>query len=204
MSRSTKAAMREHILDCARELFALHGLNKTTRRHIARKAGLDRASELRRHFDTKEEIYAAVVQRYGKELFADLENAVNAADTAEAKLQAFVSTRYRFIRKITVTTPAILEQGPTMFPLIIRSLREYRWKMQELLESVFRVGVDAGDFELENIELLSRAMLQSLRGMDSAMVYDGEEAGLEAAQLELVRAIVHGIRRRADWQVPPP
>ncbi len=60
-SNST-AATRERILDAAEALFAEHGLAGTAVRDIARDVGLTAAS-LYNHFDGKQDLYEAVLER---------------------------------------------------------------------------------------------------------------------------------------------
>jgi AcrR family transcriptional regulator len=59
---SGSAETRERILDAAEALFAEHGLAGTAVRDIARDVGLTAAS-LYNHFDGKQELYEAVLER---------------------------------------------------------------------------------------------------------------------------------------------
>lgn len=52
---------REHILTCARELFALNGLDRTSVRSVAAAAGVD-ASLVHHYYGTKQQLFAAAIQ----------------------------------------------------------------------------------------------------------------------------------------------
>ncbi|MFN6962351.1 MAG: TetR/AcrR family transcriptional regulator [Pyrinomonadaceae bacterium] len=53
---------REHILEAAVNLFARHGFSGTTTKEIARAAGVSEAMVFR-HFETKEALYGAIIDR---------------------------------------------------------------------------------------------------------------------------------------------
>ncbi|MDC8985466.1 TetR/AcrR family transcriptional regulator, partial [Mycobacterium marinum] len=52
---------REHILTCARELFALNGLDRTSVRSVAAAAGVD-AALVHHYYGTKQQLFAAAIQ----------------------------------------------------------------------------------------------------------------------------------------------
>jgi TetR/AcrR family acrAB operon transcriptional repressor len=81
MARRTKeeaAATRDRILDAAEQLFAEHGVSRTTLQHIATAAGVTRGA-IYWHFDDKVALFNAMIER----VVMPLEVALQEMDTAD-------------------------------------------------------------------------------------------------------------------------
>jgi AcrR family transcriptional regulator len=65
-TRPTREERREHIIDAAIELFSTSGFAGTTTRRLAEAVGISEAA-LYLHFDTKEELYQAIIRRKARE-----------------------------------------------------------------------------------------------------------------------------------------
>ena len=83
------------ILEAAREVFAAEGLEGASLRAIALQAGYTPAA-LYFHFDSKEAIYAEVLQGSLAALGRHVDEAVAGAQGAEAKLRAAAMAFFRF------------------------------------------------------------------------------------------------------------
>ena len=68
---------REHLLDCAEELYAAHGVGGVSLRAIQAAAGLSVGS-LRYHFKTEDDLVAAVMERRVEPLMTRLEQLLEA------------------------------------------------------------------------------------------------------------------------------
>lgn len=81
MARRTKeeaAATRDRILDAAEQLFAEHGVSRTTLQHIATAAGVTRGA-IYWHFDDKVALFNAMIER----VVSPLEVALGEMDTID-------------------------------------------------------------------------------------------------------------------------
>jgi TetR/AcrR family acrAB operon transcriptional repressor len=81
MARRTKeeaAATRDRILDAAEQLFAEHGVSRTTLQHIASAAGVTRGA-IYWHFDDKVALFNAMIER----VVMPLEVSLSRMDTAD-------------------------------------------------------------------------------------------------------------------------
>jgi AcrR family transcriptional regulator len=92
------------ILDAAEELFSVHGLYGVTLRDIASKADVDTAL-LHYYFDSKDNIFRAVVARRGDVLGAEVTRELNAYEaqagdnlTLEGIIAAYVRPLFRYNR----------------------------------------------------------------------------------------------------------
>jgi AcrR family transcriptional regulator len=105
-----KTATPERLLDAAEEVFAASGFATATLADIAARAGIRRPSLLY-HFETKEALYAATVQRCFARLRGGLIEAMHTGGDFEARLVATVAGYADF-----------LAQHPAAARLILREL----------------------------------------------------------------------------------
>ena len=84
----TPPVTRDRILDVAEALFAQHGFSGTSMREIAAQAGLTAAS-LYNHFDGKDDLYSAVLQR-GIRPLIDLMRRLADSEGGEAATDALI------------------------------------------------------------------------------------------------------------------
>jgi AcrR family transcriptional regulator len=103
-------ATPERVLDAAQEVFADAGLAAAKLADIAERAGIRRPSLLH-HFETKEALYAATVQRCFARLRTGLLEAMHTDGGFERRLVATVAGYAEF-----------LEANPTVARLILREL----------------------------------------------------------------------------------
>lgn len=83
MKRLPAAKRREQLLDCAMELFARVGYARATTAELARKAGVTEPI-IYRHFDSKKDLFVALIMRTAKRTLQHWENRLaDAADPPE-------------------------------------------------------------------------------------------------------------------------
>lgn len=92
-----KAERREAILNIAQQSFLDQGFDRTTMSGIAEAMGGSKGT-LWSYFDSKEELFAAVIDRAAEHFRTDLTGALDPRGKPEAGLRRFGET---FIRKIT-------------------------------------------------------------------------------------------------------
>lgn len=187
---------RERIIECARRSFSQSGVINTRMRDIAKQVGLKR-STIFRYFDSKEQLFAAVIRRESEALVDELYRAVDECDGAEAKLWAFIETRVTFMQRLAELNHVMVSEIPLIQPLVTNIFKDYRVQMHELLERVLRSGIASGEFQINDVVALSRGILLFMRGIDSAILYESEMAGLEHAQRKMIDTILSAIRVRA-------
>jgi AcrR family transcriptional regulator len=88
MPPETQPVTRDRILDVAEDLFARHGFSGTSMRDIAGEAGLTAAS-LYNHFEGKDDLYGAVLQR-GIRPLIDLMQRLAESEGGEAATEAVI------------------------------------------------------------------------------------------------------------------
>ena len=126
MSRTNtvESSPRERILEAAEELFAKRGYSGVGMSVIAETVGLGK-STLFHHFRTKEQLYAASVERVLREVEVELTRQMALGGTAVERLDRWVDSLIE-----------LLASTPTHARLLLRSLFEDDDRSSELPEQV--------------------------------------------------------------------
>lgn len=86
---------REGILEAARLAFSEAGYRDVSLKSIATRAGVSKAL-LYEHFDSKVELYEAILELHGSELLEAIETAVHTSESAEERVRAGIEAFLAF------------------------------------------------------------------------------------------------------------
>src|SRR5918996_1606455 len=86
------ASSRSHILNAAERLFARHGFDATTVKHIGSEAGANPAL-IYYYFGDKEGLHQAVINRFADELISRAKSAIAEAATPEDLIRGITATQ---------------------------------------------------------------------------------------------------------------
>jgi AcrR family transcriptional regulator len=183
---SIDIATPQRLLDAAAAEFATHGFERATLADIASRAGIRRSSLLY-HFESKEQLYGAVVTRTFELLGAVLEPPMLSTVPFEQQLEAMLRGYFEFATSRSLDTRLIVremleEQGP--------GVEIVRARIAPLLDRVVCFVERAGEGQLRS-GLPVRAAVQQVV-MDILM---------QAAMTDPLRELLWGPRSadRAWW-----
>jgi AcrR family transcriptional regulator len=112
MSRLPASKRREQLLDCAAELFAQNGYARATTAQLAKAAGVTEPI-IYRHFDSKRDLFVALIERTGRETIQQWErDLADAEDPAER------------LRRLIGDNPMVSERGRRAYRVILQAISE--------------------------------------------------------------------------------
>lgn len=188
----TREEKRSRIVKGALELVLKYGLRKTTIEDIATQARLKPAS-VYYYFESKEEIFAAVVHEAAEQVISKVRIAVDAADTAEGKLVAFFEARYSYLALIEGLTKAVAIE---LYPTVEEAISDFEDHGRSVLEAVLVSGTEQGEFDVDNPEALALGLMTGMRGMDSMFImYSLDSSTIDGLQA-LLKVFLNGLRAR--------
>ena len=156
---------REQILEVAVKLFSRNGFDRTTIREIARAAGINEAT-IYKHFETKEELYDAIIERFiefGSQLLkrTDLEK----HEQLEELLSSVATELLGLMNRDTTLPRLLLYSALQNHPFCERFYREISSSFLGVLEERLRQG------QLENRYLDSIDPVVTARSFLGMMVF---------------------------------
>ena len=96
--RMAAADRRSAILEAARLAFAAGGYHEVSLGAVAERAGVSKAL-LYEHFDSKRELYEAMLELHVRELIARISEAASAAEPGEARMRAGLEAFFAFVEE---------------------------------------------------------------------------------------------------------
>ncbi len=185
---------REILLKAAQKLFARFGFNKTTVDEIASAAHIAK-STLYHHFESKEDIFRAVIEREGQTLAKRIRDAVEVAGTPQEKLRAYVITRMDYLKELANFYNALRDEYLEHYPFI-ESVRQKDFEdemavFQDILSQGLRENVL--NLKEEDVGVTAMAVITALKGLEHPWTAKtGIEDINEHAEV-LLRMLFHGI-----------
>ena len=112
MSRLPASKRREQLLDCAADLFSKYGYARATTSQLAKAAGVTEPI-IYRHFDSKRDLFVALIERTGRETIVQWEqHLADANDPADR------------LRRLVGDNPMVSERGRSAYRVILQAISE--------------------------------------------------------------------------------
>ena len=153
------------ILDAARSRYERFGPRKTTMGEVARQAGCSRTT-LYAHFDSKEDLYAFVLERDTREFLAELEAVAASAAGALEKLRSVFEATRRIYSRDAVLRGAFTGDEEMALEDVARPVVEgYERRVREVLRDVLEAGVHEGSLRSLDAEAVAYLMYELGRSL---------------------------------------
>jgi len=185
---------KELILKVSRDLFAKFGLKKTTVEEIARFAHIGKGT-IYHYFDSKERIFAEVIEEEREFLRKRVWEAINREDSPQGKLKAFLLTKLKYLVQLSNYYGSLRDKYLERYAVIEKARRESFKEELKIIKTILEEGVRKAIFSVENLPLTVLAIVSSLRGVEYSLTLEEgiwTEDNLEA----LLRVLLRGLERR--------
>ena len=191
-----KDEVKDAIIGVARSIFSRFGFRKTTMDEIA-LASRKGKSSIYYYFNSKEEIFKAVVEKEAGILKEELVAAINGADDPMEKLKAYVLVRMKTIGKMANFYSAIKDEYLNHLDFTETIRQKYDREEIDMVHNILQEGVDNGEFKIENTALASIAIVTALKGMEIPMFWN-EDEGMEIEKRieDLINILFYGVIKR--------
>jgi len=194
--------IQQMILQAEKRLFQVHGLQKVTMDDVAKAIGKGRSS-LYYYYKSKDEIFDAVINIETSEMLAAIALAVDAAASAEQKLNAFCVTKLNILREARAfynTLDAGMDADAISHFNKIKVALHNRIIKQEsaLLNRILNYGIDNGEVRViaeQDRERLIFVLLSSIHGIKREMVIENNFEEIEATVNMLTHMMMHGLKK---------
>ncbi len=156
---------KKSIVNAAAGLFSRFGLEKTTMEDIAREAKKGKSS-LYYYFESKEQVFSAVINDEIRGLKARIAAAVERVDDPHEKFRLFVGARLEYLGEKAEQYISIKDEYLKHYAFIQNLTVEYsNWEIS-MIRKIIRYGRDLGYFKVVNLNATSRAIYFALKGLE--------------------------------------
>jgi AcrR family transcriptional regulator len=191
----TRNAVREIIIDTAGSIFARFGFKKTIMDEIARAVHKAKSS-IYHYFQSKEEIFQAIVTKEGAMLKREIKNAIASEDNPQKKLRAYVITRMHILRRLANLYSALKDEYLQHYGFIEKIRKEYDRTETALVKEILRDGVEKGMFMVKNLDLTANAIIVALKAFEYPWTKEENISKIEQDIDVLLGVLFYGLVKR--------
>lgn len=190
-----KEEVRDQIVEAARQIFSKIGFRKTTMDEIARGVQKGKSS-IYYYFQSKEDIYKAVIEKEATILRDEVLEAISQVDDPAEKLKQFVTARMKGVQKLANFYEAITNDYLTHLSFINKVREKFDKEEVRAVEDFLKDGVRSNKFIIDNPELAAIAIVTAMKGLEVPLFKYKDQLNLEERIEHLLNILFHGIIRR--------
>ncbi|MDA3929104.1 MAG: TetR/AcrR family transcriptional regulator [Prolixibacteraceae bacterium] len=186
---------RETILQIAQDIFSKFGYKKTTLDDIANAVRKGKSS-LYYYFNSKEDLFQAVIIKEVEVLRQALEKVVFRSMDPEEKLREYILTKLSTFRELANLYNA-LENDVTAMDFI-EEIKEKNAKDEiRMIKRILIEGVRRDKFQIDDLNLTAMGITTAMRGLEMPLSAGSHhEMDIEMSVDNFVRILCYGIMRR--------
>ncbi len=183
---------RQTLVDVARQLFAMNGMENTTMNDIALASKKGRRT-LYTYFKSKEDIYYAVIESELERLSDKLDEVAARKIRPQEKVIELIYTHLNMIRETVVRNGNLRAEFFRNIWMVEKVRKNFDDAEIELFCKVFRDGKEDGEFDIENVELVAHITHYCIKGLEVPYIYGRIARGLsEEATKPQVAKFIYG------------
>jgi AcrR family transcriptional regulator len=183
------------IVEIARGIFTHFGFRKTTMEEIA-VASRKGKSSIYYYFNSKEEIFRAVVEKEAEELKSDLLKKIESIDDPIERLKVYISVRMHKLSKLTNFYTALKSDNLSHLDFIEQIRKSYDLEEIKIVSGILKYGINKGIFNVEDPDLSSIAIVTAMKGLEVPLFISKEQGNFEARLDNIINFLFYGMVKR--------
>ena len=186
---------KEIILETARNIFNKFGFAKTSIGDIAIAARKGRRT-IYTYFESKEDIYKAVIEKEVDILQAKLLETISNELNVKNKLKAYMITRMTTINELANYYEAVRNDYLQNFKIIENIREDYDNQEVNMISEILNEGVENNEFKIENINQTAKAIVVAMKGFEIQFFIKKVDEDFESQLNSLINILCNGIMNK--------
>ncbi|OQX72125.1 MAG: hypothetical protein B6D61_15110 [Bacteroidetes bacterium 4484_249] len=186
--------IKNRIIKVAQNIFKRFGFKKATMDEIATAAGKGK-STLYHYFRSKDEVFAAVVEKEGNTMFRELNKIITANIDSKLKIKKYIIKRMELINELSNLYSAIKSDYLNHFDFI----QKYRVKYDEyeilLLEQILQDGINKREFNIneEETKMYAYGLATALKGLEIPFFLENRYSEISNRLDSMLNILIYGL-----------
>jgi AcrR family transcriptional regulator len=183
------------IIDIARNIFSHFGFKKTTMEEIALATKKGKSS-IYYYFNSKEDIFKAVIEKEADELRDELYKKIADIEDPIERLKVYITVRMRKLNKLTNFYTALKSDYLSHLEFIEQIRKSYDQDEVRVVTVIIQEGIEKGKFSVEDPHLSAVAIVTAMKGLEVPLFINKEHGNFEARLDSLLNFLFYGIVSR--------
>ena len=191
-----KDLIRDTLVTVAQKIFARFGYDRTTMELIAQEAKRGK-STLYYYFKSKEDIFAAVIEREGNHIQKELLKIINQNKSSRQLLKEYVLKRYKLIKQLVNYYNVVKEDYLANLEII----EKYRKKHDEFellaIKQILIKGIMNGELSIthDQVDDIALAIAVAIKGLELPLFIENNVTNFETKIDLLLNVLFCGIAK---------
>jgi AcrR family transcriptional regulator len=190
-----KEEFRKKVIVSAGKIFSRYGYKKTTMDEIAKVLKMGKSS-IYYYFESKEEIFEAVVLWEANILRNELTAAIKSVDSPIDKMKNYVFVRMKSFEKLANYYNAIFDKNLDHFDFIEHIRSQYDREELAMLRLILYDGTRKKVFNVDNSEYTALAIQTTLKGLEVPLFWKKKEVHIEQRLNAILDVLFYGIVKK--------
>jgi AcrR family transcriptional regulator len=190
-----KEEFRKKIIITAGQIFSHYGFKKTTMDEIASALKMGKSS-IYYYFESKEEIFEAVVLYEANLLRNELTTTIKSVESPIEKIRNYVFVRMKSFEKLSNYYNAIFDKNLDHFEFIENIRAKYDREELAILRLLLYHGARKKVFNVANSEYTALAVQTTLKGLEVPLFWKKKELHLEDRLNAILDVLFNGILKK--------
>jgi len=190
-----KEEVKKKIIVLAGQIFSRYGFKKTTMDEIANALKMGKSS-IYYYFESKEEIFEAVVLYEANILRNELTTTIKSVESPIEKMRNYVYVRMKSFEKLSNYYNAIFDKNLDHFDFIEEIRANYDREELAILRLILYHGTRKKVFNVKNSEYTALAIQTALKGLEVPLFWKKKEHNIENRLEAVLNVLFNGIIRK--------
>jgi AcrR family transcriptional regulator len=186
--------VKNRIIEVAQDIFKRYGFRKSTMDEIAAAAGKGK-STLYHYFKSKEEVFAAVIEKESNTMFRELNKIITANIDCKTKIKKYITTRMELINELSNLYSAIKADYLNHFNFI----QKYRVKYDEyellFIEQILQDGINKKEFNIneDDTKAYAYGLATALKGLEIPFFLEDRYSKINNRLDSMLNILIYGL-----------
>jgi AcrR family transcriptional regulator len=190
-----KEEFKKKVIVSAGQIFSYYGFKKTTMDEIAKALKMGKSS-IYYYFESKEEIFEAVVMNEANILRNELTTAIKSVESPIDKMRNYVFVRMKSFEKLSNYYNAIFDKNLDHFDFIESIREKYDREELAILRLILYHGARLRVFNIANSEYTAMAIQTTLKGLEVPLFWKKKEVNIGDRLNAILDVLFYGIVRK--------
>lgn len=190
-----KEEYRKKIIVSAGQIFSHYGFKKTTMDEISKALKMGKSS-VYYYFESKEEIFEAVVLHEANLLRNELTTAIKSVESPVDKMRNYVLVRMKTFEKLSNYYNAIFDKNLDHFDFIETIRQKYDREELAILRLILYDGARKKVFHILDSEYTAMAIQTALKGLEVPLFWKKKEIDIESRLDAILDVLFNGILKK--------
>ncbi len=184
---------RDRLIEVARKLFLLKGIENTTMLDIANASDNGRRT-IYSYFKNKSDIYSAVIERESENYVKSVREIASGEECPTEKLTHFIMERFRTLKDATGHKESILSWFTPDLSKTEKIRKAIFAKEESIVCDIIREGVASGDFDADRATAVPHMLPAMIRAIWNE-TEGGNDEDTEKTETSFVSFVINGLKK---------